>query len=103
GGCVAPYHYGHVSVRVTPRREAETMPEQHDRFLKRLADWQARWLRIWVAWAAIYAAGFLILWLVGPAASWPWYAWGIGWALVKGFWDRRDAARATRGLRKGRD
>lgn len=61
--------------------------------LDRLNAWQSRWWRIWALWAAIYAAGFIVLALVDPAAGWPYYTWAIGWALVKGFWDRVESRR----------
>lgn len=54
------------------------------------------WLQRWLLWAAIYAAGFLLLWAVGLAGGWPFYAWAIGWALVKTGWDRRRYRKAVK-------
>lgn len=45
------------------------------------------WKRRWLNWLAIYVAGFVVIWAAGLSYEWPFYAWAIGWALVKSFWD----------------
>ncbi len=54
-----------------------------------LAELHRRWWRDWLVWAAVYVAGFVLLWAVGQAHGWPFYAWAIGWAIAKGLWDER--------------
>lgn len=47
-------------------------------------------------WAVVYLVGFVLLWVVGLAEGWPFYAWAIGWALVKGVWDEARFRRAAK-------
>lgn len=54
------------------------------------------WKRRWLKWLAIYVAGFIVIWAAGLSYEWPFYAWAIGWALVKAFWDEAQFWRALR-------
>lgn len=61
-----------------------------------LAELHRGWRRRWLAWAAVYVLGFAVLLAAGLAQGWPFYAWAIGWALVKGLWDEVRFQRAIR-------
>lgn len=60
-----------------------------------LAGLHRDWRRRWLLWAVVYVAGFAFLWIAGLAEGWPFYAWAIGWALVKGVWDESRFRRAA--------